>query len=305
MKLEHLECLLAIVNTGSLNKAARITYCSQPALSRMLRSLEAEIGYSILQRTPNGIVPTEKGRRVIAEAQIICNYINGWKSEAAQDDIVTVACPFNLLPFSFFDALYRLTNDYENLRVKVFTDHNTFEASGSSNAQIKLMVLAGAADRQDPALEEFARKNHLRIHPLYEDVFVVLAGKNSKYGKQDSITIQELQQANLLLGGDEPYQCPYAYMFQNSVKNSHVFIGDRSKELQAVMNSDALILHPSRSAESIELVKYNLIRTIPIADDVLPVHYICLAPEPGRLTPNQRIVLNTIVRLLAPLPEDA
>ncbi|TDU84226.1 DNA-binding transcriptional LysR family regulator [Kribbella voronezhensis] len=67
--LRALECLVAVLDTGSVTKAAATLHLSQPALSHQLAGLEREIGTPLLERLPRGVRPTTAGRAVADEAR--------------------------------------------------------------------------------------------------------------------------------------------------------------------------------------------------------------------------------------------
>ena len=50
MKLTALQALIAAIDEGSLRAAARRVGVSQPALTKMVRELEHELGATLLQR---------------------------------------------------------------------------------------------------------------------------------------------------------------------------------------------------------------------------------------------------------------
>ena len=62
MKLHQLRDYLAIAEKGSIRAAAKHLGISQPALSRSVRSLEQEVGTSLLERHAGGALLTELGR---------------------------------------------------------------------------------------------------------------------------------------------------------------------------------------------------------------------------------------------------
>jgi LysR family transcriptional regulator of abg operon len=62
LKLATLNTLIAAVEEGSLRGAARRVGASQPALTKMIRELELELGAALLQRTSRGVVPTAQGK---------------------------------------------------------------------------------------------------------------------------------------------------------------------------------------------------------------------------------------------------
>lgn len=59
--LAQIRSFLAVVEEGSLHKAAARLRLSQPALSRQMQALEAELGGSLLERTSSGVRPTNGG----------------------------------------------------------------------------------------------------------------------------------------------------------------------------------------------------------------------------------------------------
>ncbi len=61
MDIKTLRYFVAIVDYGSLTKAAEIVHVAQPALSQQLTALEAELGVQLLQRSSKGIALTSAG----------------------------------------------------------------------------------------------------------------------------------------------------------------------------------------------------------------------------------------------------
>ncbi len=61
MELTPLRYLIAIAEHGHMTRAASALGVTQPALSAMLRKLEAEVGVELLHRTGRGVEPTEAG----------------------------------------------------------------------------------------------------------------------------------------------------------------------------------------------------------------------------------------------------
>ena len=70
LSMRGLECLVAIVDQGSLTKAAAVLHMSQPALSHQIAAIERELGTPVIERLPRGIRPTAAGLVAVAEARI-------------------------------------------------------------------------------------------------------------------------------------------------------------------------------------------------------------------------------------------
>ena len=70
LSMKALECLVTIVDHGSLTKAAAVLHMSQPALSHQIAAIEREVGTPVIERLPRGIRPTAAGLAVAAEARV-------------------------------------------------------------------------------------------------------------------------------------------------------------------------------------------------------------------------------------------
>lgn len=69
MELTPLRYFIAISAAGHMTRASRSLGVTQPALSAMLRKLEAEVGAELLHRTGRGVTLTEAGRAFLGHAQ--------------------------------------------------------------------------------------------------------------------------------------------------------------------------------------------------------------------------------------------
>jgi DNA-binding transcriptional LysR family regulator len=78
MNLRHLHTFATIVDVGGLVKAATRLHLSQPALSRQIQALEAELGVALFDRVGRRVQLTSQGedlllrsRRLLAEADAL------------------------------------------------------------------------------------------------------------------------------------------------------------------------------------------------------------------------------------------
>lgn len=64
MNESQMKTLVATVDAGSMTKAAKALYLTTPALMQRIKSLEAELGFSLLIRSKLGVSPTKDGKRM-------------------------------------------------------------------------------------------------------------------------------------------------------------------------------------------------------------------------------------------------
>jgi DNA-binding transcriptional LysR family regulator len=68
MDVKRLQHLRLAVEAGSISAAAAALGLSQPALTKSIRGLEAELGVALLERRARGVVPTACGEALLRRA---------------------------------------------------------------------------------------------------------------------------------------------------------------------------------------------------------------------------------------------
>ncbi|MCX7779437.1 MAG: LysR family transcriptional regulator [Negativicutes bacterium] len=86
MNITHLEYFLEVVRQGSFSKAAAALHVTQPSISKMIQSLEDELGATLIIRNAKQIELTDAGKVILAQAQQIVERFQNLTAEL--DDIV-------------------------------------------------------------------------------------------------------------------------------------------------------------------------------------------------------------------------
>lgn len=60
MRLNRLQALRAVMETGSVTEASRRIHRTQPQISRLISALEDEVGFSLFSRQGRGLIPTQE-----------------------------------------------------------------------------------------------------------------------------------------------------------------------------------------------------------------------------------------------------
>lgn len=84
MELRQLRYFVAIVDHGSLSRAARVLHIVQPALTQQIQQLEEELGTSLLHRSAQGMQATDAGKILYEHALAILKQIADAKSAVNQ-----------------------------------------------------------------------------------------------------------------------------------------------------------------------------------------------------------------------------
>ena len=94
MKLHNLHVLVAVVQAGGMGRAARRLNTSQSAISRSIAEMEHAFGVRLLDRSRQGVEPTQYGRALLACAAAVFDELRqGVKSIEFLADPTPTAIP--------------------------------------------------------------------------------------------------------------------------------------------------------------------------------------------------------------------
>lgn len=65
MKIEQLEVVLEVLSAGSISAAAKNLETNQPSVSRIVKSVEEELGTSLFERASDGVLLSEAGEKIL------------------------------------------------------------------------------------------------------------------------------------------------------------------------------------------------------------------------------------------------
>ena len=89
VELRHLRYFVAVAEMENVSRAALKLHVSQPALSRQIRDLEDEIGFSLLERTAKSLLLTDAGRAFLDTC------VGGYAVEILRGTVVLCVAPPN------------------------------------------------------------------------------------------------------------------------------------------------------------------------------------------------------------------
>ncbi|MDK4702166.1 LysR family transcriptional regulator [Rhizobium sp. CNPSo 4062] len=74
--LRHLRVFLAVVETGSVTRAAEICYVSQPAVTQAISKIEKTLGYALFTRSPHGLFVNDEGKLLFLRVRRAFSYLD-------------------------------------------------------------------------------------------------------------------------------------------------------------------------------------------------------------------------------------
>lgn len=114
MTIQQLQYVLEIANSGSVSKAAKRLYLSQPNLSSSIKNLENELGITIFERTSSGMRLTPAGTKLVQKASLIMTQLNDISDDVQEENrshLFRIVYP---MYYPAFEAFLKLCADYQD-----------------------------------------------------------------------------------------------------------------------------------------------------------------------------------------------
>lgn len=147
MDLRSLRYFVAVVEAGSLSRAAGALYVAQPALTAQIKKLEGELETQLFERSHAGVIPTPAGlllyqdaRRLLADAAALKDRVTRLPQEP--EGSVTVAAPFLLTSLLSGRLVARLQATHPRIRLYFIDDLSLMvtKAMTDGRADVALLV---------------------------------------------------------------------------------------------------------------------------------------------------------------------
>lgn len=195
MELRQLRYFVAIVDHGSLSRAAVVLHVAQPALTQQLRQLEEDLGAQLLHRSAQGVHSTDAGKVFYEHAQAILKQVADARTavthSARPSGAVTLGLPHSISGALALPLLTAARARYPDITLQL-----TEELTGNLAEQLKSGRVNLAVLFDDGQLTPFATT------PLAEEALRFVCRADSPwFAGRDAITLAEAVGATLILPG--------------------------------------------------------------------------------------------------------
>ena len=189
--LRTLECLIAIVDHGSVSAAATALNMSQPALSYQIAVLEKELGVPVVERMRRGVRITAAGRASAEQARIALEAAAqavrmGRRVAQAKGGRLRIACVETMTTW----LLVPLLRQWRSRQSEVLLELSEFTNSDA-------MADALDASRCDVAVGPLPSETNAHVEVLGQEEVVVIASVGHRFSQTAGVRIEALS--------DEPF----------------------------------------------------------------------------------------------------
>ncbi|VVD78467.1 LysR family transcriptional regulator [Pandoraea capi] len=170
MDVRQLRNFVAIVDSGSVSKAAERLHIAQPSLSAQLRGLEDELQAQLLVRSAQGVTPTDAGKALYRHARVVLRQMEQIRQEVregggSEAGPVAVGFPTTIASILAVPLFTRVREQYPGIRLQIFESMSGYIGELLANGRLDLAMLFRDSETRG-----------ISVMPLFDEALYVLGG---------------------------------------------------------------------------------------------------------------------------------
>jgi len=189
---KSLATLKAVVELGSVMRAANALYIGQPAVTKRLRALDSCYGVSLMQQEGRKLKLTTAGEKVYAYARLVLQHqailLDDLDSLRAGHNRLRLEVTFAIGEHILPDILMHFADAQPNLRI---------ESRLGYSRRIHTRLATGLADIA--LLEQSPRHPNVKVEPWMEDELLLVCGPGHPMWGSGAIDMNELKSLRYVL----------------------------------------------------------------------------------------------------------
>ena len=272
MNTTYLNYALEIERVGSSSQAAQNLYMAQPNLSKAIRELEKELGFTIFKRTAKGVRPTEAGTEFLYHARQIMEQVSA--VERISQRIGTDKLKYKIsIPRGSY-----IVDGFTSFLSELELEKGMEVTINETNA---LGTISNVADRgynlgiiRYQMLDEthyltMLKNNHLTYETIWEFEYVLVMSKNHPLANKETITPEDLSEYTKITHGD--IKLPHVRRINHEAEmtpRNVIYVYERGSQFDLLTNVPTTYMWVSPIPQKL-LDKLQLVQRICRAEDNL------------------------------------
>jgi DNA-binding transcriptional LysR family regulator len=207
LRLRDIDILMAVVDAGSMSKAATRFNMTQPAVTKVIADLERILGARLVNRSRRGVEPTPHGLALVKRGTAVFDELRhgiedlDFLSDPTAGEI-RIGCPEMVASAIVWPVLDHLTQQYPRMAFRVIAAQAPALHHLLSDREVELAISRIAS----PISEEHTTEI------LFHDCLVVATGVKNRLSRHRRIALADL--------ANEQWLLPFDSMFTTLVSDS-------------------------------------------------------------------------------------
>ena len=265
LNILHMKHVLEVAKAGSLSKASESLLIAAPNISRSIKELEAYLGITIFERTPNGMKPTPEGEEFISFAKSILGQIDEvekfYKSGAPKKQKFSISVPrASYISEAFAEFSKSLSKDAAELFYKETNSQRTIK--NILDHDYKLGIIR-YAENYDKHFKIMLEEKGFQYEVITEFTYRLIISENSPLAKKQSITFDDLTDYIEIAHAD-PYvpSMPLSKVVKEELPENigrRIFVFERASQFDLLSTNPETFMWVSPAPKKL-LERYNLVQ---------------------------------------------
>ena len=237
MTLLTYQVFKTVAEQGSFRKAADLLGLTPSAISHAVSALETELGFSVLNRSKNGVTLTNYGERLLPYVNAVLNSdeslqqaiaeFNGLKQGKVKVGCFSSVCT-NWLP----ELMHSFEEEYPGIRIEIFQGTYDDVVYWIKNGLVDLGFLSVSSAADIP------------IEPLYRDPLLCVVPKGSRQSREP-MGIEEMRNCQFVTQRESTDADIQNFLKENDLNvQSHYHVVDDLSTIVMVANGFGICLMP-------------------------------------------------------------
>ena len=262
MNLNKIYYAIEVSKTGSISKAAKNLYTSQPAISMAINDLEKELGFKIFQRSQSGTQTTAKGLEYLIKCQDLIGKYKEIQRQYCSDNNDISELRISSQHFNFaVSAFMKLIEKYKDSPFKFYLKETTslHAINHVENDYSDLSFIYINKSYREAIFNLFKEKSltYVSIAKVIPHVFI---NKDHPLANKKLIKISDLYDYPMIIYEQDDTQILPEEFVNLPNHKQVIYTQDRGTTLGLISNTNSFnvgtgCLHPSNGFSNIKTVK--------------------------------------------------
>jgi DNA-binding transcriptional LysR family regulator len=256
MEMQQIRYFLALSKSLNFTRAAEMCNVSQPALTRAIQSLEAELGGDLIRRERGNSHLTPLGQRMLPFMQQCYDAAVGAQELAKavkSSDVAPLnlglSCSINMA--AFMQPISELFRSYPGIQLRIRRGPADAIGGMLKNGDIE-MAIAGPLEESWERLDRW---------PIFAEPMSITVHMDHRLARQNDVDIQHLSGERFLtLVGCEMAKTQLAYLSENGVSGATTHEVDTDHDLVALLEANAGVSVMPASAPKSAMLCHPMVR---------------------------------------------
>lgn len=249
MQLNQLRYLIEVAETGSMNKASKNLFLSQPNLSNAIMSLEQEFNIKIFNRTNRGVELTKEGKDFLVYAKYIISQVDNIEniySNLSEEKAFTLEISSGKL-FDLGIVLSELYKKIDAKKIKISIKETYKEKVIDDVASMKSEIgIFAISNMQERVWKNVIEAKKLEFNPILKDKLYIYVGENNPLYNNQSVKPEELNDYICVHLSEEPINAlTYSVELDSlgfSNKDRAIYLNDKETIIQFILQTNAYVI---------------------------------------------------------------